>query len=62
MLMDFSTFDLNCNVPFLSANEHRCVLMEGPMKLAEKQNRVCSYLDNVFYHIFLNVAFLGDFS
>ena len=40
MLTDFSTFDLNCNVPFLSANEHRCVLMEGAMKLTEKQNRV----------------------
>ncbi|XP_065061451.1 uncharacterized protein LOC135688509 isoform X2 [Rhopilema esculentum] len=52
VLGDFSSFDLNCSVPFLTANEHRCVVLEGPMKLAEKQNRTDVYCF-LFTDIFL---------
>ena len=40
MLSNYTTLDISGRIPGLSADEHRCVLMEGPMKLVEKQNRV----------------------
>eukprot|EP00794_Sanderia_malayensis_P014926 gene14926-16469_t len=52
ILSDYLTLDLNCNVPFLSAVEHRCVLMEGSFKMIEKQNRTDVYCF-LFTDIFL---------
>jgi len=52
ILMEIKTFDLNGLVPFITEPEWRCVLMEGAMKLAEKQNRADVYCF-LFTDIFL---------
>lgn len=33
-------FDLHGNIPGLPEEEQRCILLEGPMKMIEKQGRV----------------------